>query len=110
MFYYLWPIITPMNKTLTLIALALIIGSAQRTIASSRFYQDKDEWYQKMVEQQKFSLDTSAVAIILYEKSSYDLQSEFTTSGNMIKKIHMVFKILKRSGASYGDVTILIPS
>jgi len=63
-----------------------------------------------MLQQQRFNSDSSAVAIILYDKSTYDLESEMSMNGTMKQKVRRIIKVLKPGGVSYGDITILVRS
>ena len=96
-------------RLLTRIVFTLALSLAAATsLNAALFFHDKDEWFLKMARQQKFDLDTSAPAIVLYEQRSYDLQSSMRLNGMMIQQVHRVIKILNRKGVSYGDISILL--
>jgi hypothetical protein len=94
-----------------LITLAVLLGSSGLTVqASNPFFQDKDEWFRKMAGQSVFPIDPSAVAVILYEKCTYDLESGFKLDNSLRREFRQVIKIVKKGGVGNGDVRIVYPS
>ena len=69
---------------------------------ADKFFEDNDAFFLKYLKQDKFDLDTSASAIVLYESSSLDLY----TSRLRIRKI---IKVIKKSGVGYADIAIPLP-
>ncbi len=98
------------RRYLSLLAvLCLIILNTGKVRAGSRnhFFQDKDEWFLQMAQQSRFPIDTSAVAIILYEKCVTEIQ---LSSGSVQQDIRRIIKILRKSGTHYGDFRIQVPT
>ena len=93
-----------MNKTLSLLIAALLLASAiffPSRAAADRFFEDNDAFFLKYLKQDKFELDTSAEAIVLYERHTNSVGSQ---------RIRKIIKIIKKSGVSYADVLIPIPA
>lgn len=88
--------------------LFLVLLSSTKNHAGSRniFFQDNEEWFLKMAKEDRFQIDTSAVAVILYEKCVTEMQ--FTTG--VQRNVRQIIKILRRSGNKYGDFRIIMPT
>ena len=92
-----------MNKTLSSFAITTILFCCLLLPNSSfgdKFFEDSDAFFLKYLKQQKFDLDTSASAIVLYEHHSY------TLGNHLIHRVRKIIKIVNKSGIEYSDVMI----
>ncbi len=97
----------PKNRILAFCAaLFLLCTSISVHSFADKFFQDDDAFFLKYLQQQKFEIDTSAVAVVLYEYNSYDLHS----SDAMLKhQVRRIIKIVKKNGSEYADINIPLP-
>src|ERR1700744_3235031 len=91
-----------MNKLCIKIVLVVLTGLYPLLGYADGFFEDNDAFFQKYLVQQKFSLDTSAPAIVLYETNNYDFVRN-------IHEIRRVIKITKKSGIDYANIVIPVP-
>ena len=68
---------------------------------ADKFFDDNDAFFLKYLKQDKFPIDTSASAIVLYECINYDV---------LKSKVHVrnIIKIIRKNGAEYADIVIPI--
>jgi hypothetical protein len=92
------------------LCLVMLKPAQSRAEAFNLFFQDKEEWFLQMAKQSHFAIDTSAVAIILYEKCVCDLEQGSGLDNMLRKKIRRIIKVLRKGGVSYGDFRVLVPA
>lgn len=69
-------------------------------------FQDNSEFFLGHLKQRKYSLDTNANAIVLYENGITSLAKTNTGDWYHVKTIHKVIKILTKDGVHLGDVVV----
>ena len=84
-----------------LVCVLMVCASFQ--IAGKEYFKDEADFIQQHLKQNKYALDTSASAIVLYEKYTYDLTG---SSGILVLRVRKVIKILNKNGIKYSDVEI----
>ncbi len=77
--------------------------SASTHSLADKFFEDNDAFFLKYLKQQKFEIDSSASAVVLYEYNSYDLHS---SENYMRHEVRRIIKIIKKSGTGYADINI----
>jgi len=93
-----------MSRTLSfLLCVCLVIPLSFQCYAGKS--EINDDFFLKYLKQDKFSIDTSAAAIVLYEKDSYD----FMVEPYPIHTVRRIIKILNKAGEKYADVSIILP-
>jgi hypothetical protein len=83
---------------------SVILLAVSGNVLAQDFEDDKDAFINKYLKQDRYELDTSAPAIVLYEKFTYDLMRSET----MICKVKKIIRINKKSGIKYGDVDVAV--
>ena len=93
------------RSVLCLVALLTMVFhmSAQSVTLNNRFGKvSKEE-----LEMTEYELDSAAVAVILYENRT--IQVDLSANGSFVKDIdvHMRIKVLKEEGVDWGDFSVL---
>ncbi len=89
---------------------ALFYCNQSRAGTSNPFFQDKEEWFLQMAKQSRFPIDTSAVAVVLYEKCVCDLEQGSGLDNMLRRNVRRIIKVLRKGGVSYGDFRVLVPA
>ena len=89
-----------MTRTLfRVLCIAALVFAIPKYSFADKFFEDNDAFFFKYLKQGKYSIDTSASAIVLYECINFDMNT-------WIYKIRKVVKIVKKSGSEYGNIAI----
>ncbi len=71
--------------------------------SAENYFKDKPGFIEQNLKIAQYDIDTSAVAVVLYEKYDYDL----TGTTNVIEcKVRKVIRILKKGGVQHGNVDL----
>jgi hypothetical protein len=87
----------------TMVIFLITIHTPLPSFAGKAFKSD-DGYFLKYLRQEKFAIDTSAPAIVLYEYHSYDIREAYKKH-----QVRRIIKILKQSGSRYADISIPLP-
>ncbi len=72
---------------------------------ANKFFEDKDAFFIKYLKQENFDFDVNSAAIVIYEKSSTELNNNNGVF-YIRQQIRRIIKILNKNGLSYADVSI----
>ena len=69
------------------------------------YFKENPHFIEDNLKQTSYSLDTSASAIVLYEKYTYDMTS-MSAANTIMYRVKKIVKILKKSGIHFADVDV----
>lgn len=94
-------------KKILLFAVAFLMAAMQMTAQTIKVTKRFGKVSKEEVEMTSYQLDTSASALVLYERE--DLMLDLTATGDFVltKDVHMRIKILKEDGLDWGDFVIM---
>ncbi|PZF70879.1 DUF3857 domain-containing protein [Taibaiella soli] len=91
----------PKNLRGIVTAFLFSICICQQATAKENF---NDEYFLRNLKQNNFSIDPSAVAVVLYEKSTVDISPD---NGWVVsQKVHRIIKVIRKEGLDQADVLV----
>ncbi len=86
-----------------IICLLLLLHTLQAH--ARNYFKDKPDFIERNLKRSCYDIDTSAAAVVLYEKYDFDLSGGRNI---MTFKVRRVIKILKKSGISNADINVVV--